>query len=209
MSTATAIILILIFSAIAFIVGYFVGSNNPYPTAKKKLLSKWGITKMIPFVAIAVLFASCGKYNDTIQSTYTGTGNSCYFRPLDSAIMDSAAKGWISLTATDGNSEICPVFVKVESSWPQKWAIARHNHTSWVAFLLWGIGVVCAVVGVVMGNKGKGPVAVVTPFVVAIALACFGAEAINWAATKEFEMSKVIYDNPDARHAFMDANLFK
>lgn len=203
-------LIFIILIVAAFILGYFVGANNPLPAVEKKIADKAkGLLKKLPFVAIPLLLmTSCSKYSDTISGQVVQTGDACHYRPVDSLTVDSAAKGWVSIELTDGNPLICRVDVKTDASWPQKFAIANHKGRALLTYVLWAIAVIAIFFGIVKGNKGGNITVVVGSFALAIVLFCFGAASINWAITKEFSMPKAVYDNPDARHAYEDANLY-
>lgn len=162
-------------------------------------------------VAVGLLLlgaTSCSKYSDTISGQVVQTGDACHYRPVDPATIDSAAKGWVSIELTDGNPLICRVDVKTDASWPQKFTIANHKGRALLTYVFWAVAAIAIFFGIVKGNKGGGITVVVGSFALAIVLFCFGAASINWAITKEFSMPKVVYDNPDARHAYEDANLY-
>lgn len=202
------IIVILIIAA--FIFGYLVGAHYPLSSVKKKIQDEAkGLLKKLPFIILPILLlTSCSKYSDTISGEVVQTGDACHYRPIDSATIDSAAKGWVSIQTTDGNPLICRVDVKTDASWPQKFAIANHKGGALVTYVLWAIAVIAIVFGIIKGNKGGGITVVVGSFALAIVLFCFGAASINWAVTKEFSMPKAVYENPDARHAYEDTNLY-
>jgi len=197
-----AIILIIA----AFIVGYFVGANNPLSSVKKKIIDK--AKGLLVFLPLVLLLSSCYRYGDTITGQVVQTGDACHYRPMDSLTKDSADKGWVSIQTTDGNPLICRVDVKTEASWRQKLSIAWHKGGAGVSIVLLVFAVVSVVFAIIQGNKGGSYTAVIGPIVLAIILLCFSAASIGWAITKEFSMPKAVYDNPDARHAYEDANLY-
>lgn len=210
-------LLAIILIVIAFIVGYFVGANNPLSSVKKKIEDKAaGVLKKLPviLVPIVLLLSSCQQYGSEIKGTYAGTGNDCVFAPLDSTWRASAAKGWVAIDSSHaGNPMMCTVWVKVDPTWRQKWQIASANGSATVAYILWAIALIAIVFGVIMGNKGGSAPVVVGSFLLAIVLCWFAFSSIDWAITKEAAMPKSMYDNlmqtDGSLKGYWDANLLK
>lgn len=170
-------------------------------------LRNWKLIKvMIPLILI-VGMTSCSKYNDDITGTVSETV--CNDRPADQTSMDSVTKAWLTAKLLPGGTtRYCLVSVKTDASWPQKIAIAKHDGTIWWVYILWPSAFSLFLFSYLKSNKGGTTTQVVAPVLIGIGLLAGGAAAVNWATTKEFTMPKAVYDNPDARHAYEDANLY-
>jgi hypothetical protein len=169
--------------------------------------------KLLIFLLPMALLASCSEYDTSIHGVDSHT--QCAFRPLDQAIRDSAAKGWVSIDSSHaGNPLVCRVDVKVWASWRQKWAIARHNGSEGPAIAIWFIGFLCICFSFYQGVWGKQTaLLVVGPAVLGIALGWLGAAQVDWSFTKEAMIPKWLYDQLMASDGnlakFWAENLFK
>lgn len=146
------------------------------------------------------------------------------------AILFSACSGGITQRYTDQQGHWVPVkdssgtiigntlaydsVYKIEPSFSGKVKIASHNGTGITAVLLLIMAVVLIIRGILYGNNaGKWSGLPVILFCAAILSAAAALSTINWAATKEVEIPKVLYDSlqnkPDGLKPFWDENLLK
>jgi hypothetical protein len=178
----------------------------------ENILKGWGWIKVLLPLVLAAGFASCSQYNTTASTPYPA--QQCPMRPLDAATIDSALQGYVSIDSSHaGNPSICQTKVKLQTSWPQKWDIARHDGSiAWV-YVLWPAGLLLLCFSFYSSIKKATIVRVVLTACLGIASFAGGAAAVDWATTKEVELSKAQYDamvkDPVALKAFWDANLYK
>ena len=165
--------------------------------------------KAVILVLAVAGFASCQPYGDKVDGNPC-PGTDCAFRPVTADDREAATKGWITIdSAHAGNPLVCPVMVKVEASWPQKWAIAKHDGSAAIAIILWVLAGGCLVLSFLGTIWAKGLSWIVGFACFAIVLCWFGASYVDWAFTKEIEVTKQLFDTPGALKAYWDANLFK
>jgi len=126
-------VLAIILIIAAFIVGYFVGSNNPYPAAKKKILDK--AKNLIPIVLAIICLSSCSNhYNNKI--TGRGIAQSCNFSPITDSVQKLISEGMVSVDASHaGNPLVCDSVYTVKKT---LWQNSKDLWGSWrgVTFVL-------------------------------------------------------------------------
>lgn len=111
----------------AFIVGiimYFVGSNNPYPAAKKRLLAKASdvLKKVIPVLILISLLTSCNTkdYHNKITGRYISTQYRTM--PMNDSIRDVIKRGLIYVDSSHaGNPLYYDSLYKVAFTYYQSW----------------------------------------------------------------------------------------
>jgi len=158
------------------------------------------------------LFSSCSN-EISIKQTYLS--NQGYNRPLTDSIRELAKNGYVHIDSTiDGNPLIQTVLVKVEPTFSQKYKIAQHDHTIIWFYILVGLSAGFILYGIIYSsNGGRVDYVAAVLFCVAILILAGAYATINWASTKEIEMSKMLFDflknSPgDQLKQYVDKNLF-
>jgi hypothetical protein len=147
---------------------------------------------------LAILFSACGL---TVTQQYLSQQG--HWQP----VRDSAGKIVANEMAYD-------TLLKIEPGFSQKVTIAKHDGTGIVAVLLLILAIGLIVYGIRYGNNaGKWTGLPVILFCAAILVCCGAFATINWAATKEVEIPKVLYDSlqhtPDGVEKYVDQQILK
>lgn len=164
---------------------------------------------LLVFVLLAFLFSSCQKYGDSISAPFTS--QQCPFRVLDQATRDSAAKGWVVIDSSHaGNPSICGVKYVIQPSWLQRYSIAKRNGTIFWFYVFLSVGIGLIIFGIKIGNNpsSKQKALPIALFIAAVLVLAAAAAVVEWAHTKEVEISKAVYDAGDLK-TFWDENLYK
>jgi len=112
------------------------------------------------------------------------------------------------------NVPVYDTMLKMEPGFSQKVSIARHDGTLKWAIILVLIAIGLIVWGIIYSSgAGKFMGLPVVAFCTAILLCCGAAATINWGATKEVEIPKVLHDSllntPNGLKPFWDQHLFQ